>query len=301
MSLGHTAGNKVLTICTNLLYGTALSDMETCYKCFRRDVIATMPLRSRRFEIEPELTAKILKARLRDLRGAHYLQWPRLPRGQEHDLARRLQRRAHTGEVPLCGLAPHTQRPAHLTVRAVTLRAAGLPRREINCFAPKRPCLPPRCIADSACHRRRLCAAAAASAQLPVARGRSYLQHVRRARSGATRGICTPGPTSRRSSCGCRRRRWRSLARMMPARVAEYLRGDGDHSTGGRGGATRLAGMGCASCCGRSLARGAQPVRHLLCAHGLYRYAAGLLGHARLRWGCAAAGWVRALRWVLRS
>ncbi len=61
MSLGHTMGNKMLTICTNLLYGTSLSDMETCYKCFRRDVIAGMPLRSRRFEIEPELTAKILK------------------------------------------------------------------------------------------------------------------------------------------------------------------------------------------------------------------------------------------------
>ncbi len=61
MSLSHTMGNKLLTVCTNLLYGTALSDMETCYKCFRRDVIAGMPLRSRRFEIEPELTAKILK------------------------------------------------------------------------------------------------------------------------------------------------------------------------------------------------------------------------------------------------
>jgi glycosyltransferase involved in cell wall biosynthesis len=61
MSLTHTMGNKALTVCTNLLYGTSLSDMETCYKCFRRDVIANMPLRSRRFEIEPELTAKILK------------------------------------------------------------------------------------------------------------------------------------------------------------------------------------------------------------------------------------------------
>ncbi len=61
MSLTHTWGNKALTILTNLLYGTSLSDMETCYKCFRRDVIAGMPLRSRRFEIEPELTAKILK------------------------------------------------------------------------------------------------------------------------------------------------------------------------------------------------------------------------------------------------
>ncbi len=61
MSLSHTFGNKMLTIATNLFYGTSLSDMETCYKCFRRDVIAGMPLRSRRFEIEPELTAKILK------------------------------------------------------------------------------------------------------------------------------------------------------------------------------------------------------------------------------------------------
>lgn len=61
MSLAHTIGNKGVTLLTNLLYGTILSDMETCYKCFRRDVIAGMPLRSKRFEIEPELTAKILK------------------------------------------------------------------------------------------------------------------------------------------------------------------------------------------------------------------------------------------------
>jgi glycosyltransferase involved in cell wall biosynthesis len=61
MSLSHTLGNQLLTIMTNLLYGTSLSDMETCYKCFRRDVIDDMVLRSRAFEIEPELTAKILK------------------------------------------------------------------------------------------------------------------------------------------------------------------------------------------------------------------------------------------------
>ena len=53
MSLTHTFGNQMLTIVTNLFYGTSLSDMETCYKCFRRDVIADMPLRSRRFAIEP--------------------------------------------------------------------------------------------------------------------------------------------------------------------------------------------------------------------------------------------------------
>ena len=61
MSWTHTLGNKMLTILTNLLFGTSLTDMETCYKCFRRDVIDGMVLRSRAFEIEPELTAKILK------------------------------------------------------------------------------------------------------------------------------------------------------------------------------------------------------------------------------------------------
>ena len=61
MRLSHTLGNQLLTVATNLFYGTSLSDMESCYKCFRRTVIDGMPLRSRRFEIEPELTAKILK------------------------------------------------------------------------------------------------------------------------------------------------------------------------------------------------------------------------------------------------
>lgn len=61
MSLTHMLGNQGLTLLTNLLYGTYLSDMETCYKCFRKEVIADMPLHSHRFEIEPELTAKILR------------------------------------------------------------------------------------------------------------------------------------------------------------------------------------------------------------------------------------------------
>ena len=61
MSLSHTIGNKGVTWFTNLLYGTVLTDMETCYKCFRRGVIDGMTLHSQRFEIEAELTAKILK------------------------------------------------------------------------------------------------------------------------------------------------------------------------------------------------------------------------------------------------
>ncbi len=57
----HMLGNKLLTLTTNILYNTILSDMETCYKCFRADVIKDIPLRARRFDFEPEITAKVLK------------------------------------------------------------------------------------------------------------------------------------------------------------------------------------------------------------------------------------------------
>jgi glycosyltransferase involved in cell wall biosynthesis len=61
MLFWHMLGNKALTLVTNILYNTILSDMETCYKVFRADVIKGIPLRSKRFELEPEITAKVLK------------------------------------------------------------------------------------------------------------------------------------------------------------------------------------------------------------------------------------------------
>ena len=61
MLFRHMLGNKFLTFLTNLLYDSILSDMETCYKVFRKDVLDGVPLRARRFELEPEITAKILK------------------------------------------------------------------------------------------------------------------------------------------------------------------------------------------------------------------------------------------------
>ena len=61
MLFWHMLGNKLLTLTTNVLYNTILSDMETCYKLFRADVIRDIPLHSRRFEFEPEITAKVLK------------------------------------------------------------------------------------------------------------------------------------------------------------------------------------------------------------------------------------------------
>ena len=57
----HYLGNRVLTLVTNVLYNTMLSDMETCYKVMKTEVLRSMTLRSNGFGIEPELTAKIFK------------------------------------------------------------------------------------------------------------------------------------------------------------------------------------------------------------------------------------------------
>ncbi len=57
----HMIANKMLTFMTNILYDAILSDMETGYKVFRREVVAGMKLRANRFDFEPEFTAKVLK------------------------------------------------------------------------------------------------------------------------------------------------------------------------------------------------------------------------------------------------
>lgn len=61
----NMVANKLLTFITNILYNNILSDMETGYKVFKRDIIAAIPLRSQRFDFEPEFTAKILKRKIR--------------------------------------------------------------------------------------------------------------------------------------------------------------------------------------------------------------------------------------------
>jgi len=57
----HYAGNRLLTLITNVLYNTILTDMETCYKVMRTEVLRSFTLRSNGFGIEPEMTAKIFK------------------------------------------------------------------------------------------------------------------------------------------------------------------------------------------------------------------------------------------------
>ena len=61
LNFHHQLGNQLLTFLSNLCTGLNLSDMETCYKAFKADVLKTIPLRSNRFGIEPEITAKIAK------------------------------------------------------------------------------------------------------------------------------------------------------------------------------------------------------------------------------------------------
>ncbi|MDB5081495.1 MAG: hypothetical protein JWP00_3419 [Chloroflexi bacterium] len=61
----HYMANRSLTLLTNILYDTMLTDMETCYKAVRSEVIRDLKLRATRFDFEPEITAKILKRKLK--------------------------------------------------------------------------------------------------------------------------------------------------------------------------------------------------------------------------------------------
>ncbi len=63
--LVHFFGNKFLSLLTSILYGAHITDMETCYKAFDRDVLKGVRLRSRSFDFEPEITAKILKKHIK--------------------------------------------------------------------------------------------------------------------------------------------------------------------------------------------------------------------------------------------
>jgi glycosyltransferase involved in cell wall biosynthesis len=61
----HSVGNSVLTLLSNALTNINLTDMETCYKAFRRQVIQSIPIEENRFGFEPEITVKVAKRRLR--------------------------------------------------------------------------------------------------------------------------------------------------------------------------------------------------------------------------------------------
>jgi glycosyltransferase involved in cell wall biosynthesis len=84
MFFWHMVGNKFLTLVTNILYNTILSDMETCYKVFRADVVRDIPIRAKGFEFEPEITSKVLK------RGYRIYEVPISYNGREFDQGKKL-------------------------------------------------------------------------------------------------------------------------------------------------------------------------------------------------------------------
>src|ERR1700746_3760448 len=61
----HSVGNRALTLLSNCVTNVNLSDMENCYKVFRREVIQSIPIEENRFGFEPEITVKVAKRRLR--------------------------------------------------------------------------------------------------------------------------------------------------------------------------------------------------------------------------------------------
>jgi glycosyltransferase involved in cell wall biosynthesis len=61
----HSVANRLLTLISNMFTNLNLTDMETCYKCFRREVIQSISLQEKRFGVEPELTAKVARGNWR--------------------------------------------------------------------------------------------------------------------------------------------------------------------------------------------------------------------------------------------
>ena len=80
----HWVGNKFLSLVTNVLYNTTLSDMETCYKLFDRQALDGITIKSDRFEFEPEITAKVLR------RGYHIYEVPISYSGRDFDEGKKI-------------------------------------------------------------------------------------------------------------------------------------------------------------------------------------------------------------------
>lgn len=84
----HYLGNRVVTLATNVLYNTMLTDMETCYKVMRTEVLRSFTVHSNGFGIEPEMTAKIFK------RGYRVYEVPIMYAGRGYDEGKKITWRA---------------------------------------------------------------------------------------------------------------------------------------------------------------------------------------------------------------
>ena len=123
----HSVGNWILTLLSNALTNVNLSDMETCYKAFRREVIQSIPLEEKRFGFEPEITVKIAKRKLRIYEvGISY--W-----GRTYEEGKKIQWkdgvRALWCLVKYCITEPAVAAPKDVSAADVTLTATVAPRR----------------------------------------------------------------------------------------------------------------------------------------------------------------------------
>jgi glycosyltransferase involved in cell wall biosynthesis len=89
----HWIGNRVLSLVTNVLYSSTLSDMETCYKLFDAQVLEGLHIVSNRFDFEPEITAKVLR------RGHRIYEVPISYAGREHDEGKKITWRDGLGAL----------------------------------------------------------------------------------------------------------------------------------------------------------------------------------------------------------
>lgn len=85
MNFWNMVANRILTLTTNILYNAILSDMETCYKVFLREVVEDMELHSKSFDFEPEFTAKVLKT------GMRIYEVPISYNGREYDEGKKIK------------------------------------------------------------------------------------------------------------------------------------------------------------------------------------------------------------------
>ena len=85
MNFWNMVANKGLTLITNILFNAIISDMETCYKCFRREVVEDMNINARGFEFEPEFTAKVLR------QGIRIVEVPISYYGREYDEGKKIK------------------------------------------------------------------------------------------------------------------------------------------------------------------------------------------------------------------
>jgi glycosyltransferase involved in cell wall biosynthesis len=100
----HSVGNWILTLLSNALTNINLSDMETCYKVFRREIIQSIPLEEKRFGFEPEITVKIAKRELRIYESASATGAERMKKARRFNVRMAYARSGAWGSIALANL-----------------------------------------------------------------------------------------------------------------------------------------------------------------------------------------------------